>query len=169
MAGNVHVAWADNTDYGGSGPDRDILYKVRARVPETPVLLPVVPGTSVNGMVDLAWQPAAGAMWYHVYRSTSPITTVSKLSPVARVAGTAFADTVPSNGEWHYVVVGGNQYYNGSMSNGVSVIVEPSLVIPREMLYFGIALVGGLCVVMLLAGVVIGKRSMKQKKTAKRS
>ncbi len=34
-AGNVHIAWADTTDYAGAGTDYDIFYK---RLTSSPVI-----------------------------------------------------------------------------------------------------------------------------------
>src|SRR5207245_739700 len=62
-------------------------------------------GVALNGSVDLAWQPAAGASAYNVYRGTTPTTVTTLVSPVGGVAATGFTDSSVVNATTYYYVV----------------------------------------------------------------
>jgi hypothetical protein len=64
-----------------------------------------VTGISLDGRVELAWQPAAGASAYAVYRGTSATTINTKVSPAGGVLGTTFADTTVANGGTYFYAV----------------------------------------------------------------
>ena len=62
-------------------------------------------GIALQGKVELAWQPAAGATGYTVYRGTSAGAITTLLTPASGVAGTTFSDTTAVNGTTYYYVV----------------------------------------------------------------
>ena len=62
-------------------------------------------GIALQGKVELAWQPAAGATGYTVYRGTSAGAITTLLTPGAGIAGTTFSDTTAVNGTTYYYVV----------------------------------------------------------------
>src|SRR5439155_17005042 len=59
-------------------------------------------GVALSASVDLAWQPAAGATAYNVYRGTTPTSVTTLISPVGGVAATGFTDTGAVNGTTYY-------------------------------------------------------------------
>ncbi|MDX6411698.1 MAG: hypothetical protein QOE91_1214, partial [Gaiellaceae bacterium] len=62
-------------------------------------------GMARNASVELAWQPAAGATAYNVYRGTTPTTVTTLVTPVGGVAATGFTDNGAVNGTTYYYAV----------------------------------------------------------------
>ncbi len=118
--GNVHIAWADFTDYDGAETDCDIFYKQFAGPPAAPQLAFIIPNTVPYTTILLDWNDVLRVTNYHVYRSTSYIWSVEDLVPIYTVPSTsfsAFMDIVPSEGIYYYVVVAENFVGNSSISN----------------------------------------------------
>jgi hypothetical protein len=69
---------------------------------------PAAPGgltaRALDGRVDLAWQPVAGADAYRVLRGTSP-GAVTQAVPGGQVSGTSFSDAGAANGQTFYYAV----------------------------------------------------------------
>ena len=68
-----------------------------------------VSAVALGGKVDLAWQPAAGATEYTVYRGTSATTITTPLTPFGTLGGfpppTSFTDSTAVNGTTYYYAV----------------------------------------------------------------
>jgi N,N-dimethylformamidase beta subunit-like, C-terminal/Concanavalin A-like lectin/glucanases superfamily/Bacterial Ig domain/Bacterial Ig-like domain len=68
-----------------------------------------VTGISLDGRVELAWQPAAGATDYAVYRGTSQGAITTKLNfgptPPGGSPATTFTDLTPANGTTYFYAV----------------------------------------------------------------
>jgi hypothetical protein len=62
-------------------------------------------GIALNGSVELAWQPAAGATAYNVYRGTTATNVTTLVSPVGGIAATGHTDGGLVNGTTYYYVV----------------------------------------------------------------
>ncbi len=73
-----------------------------ATVPPAPA---GVTGIALNGGVQLAWQPAAGATGYTIYRGTSAGSITTALSAVGGITGTTYTDTTAQNGTTYYYAV----------------------------------------------------------------
>lgn len=162
-SGNVHVAWHDSTDYAGAGSDADIFYKVSPRVRAAPRVNPVIPHVCTKGAVEITWLHSEGALWYHVYRSASPITGTLGITPISvAIIDTVFIDTVMTNGTWYYVIVAGNTYYNSMVSNCVSALVSmppaSTTMIPESAFYTVVRIMTGIAVLAIVVGVLAGRR-----------
>ncbi len=116
-AGNVHIAWQDNTDYAGSGLDTDIFYEQFAGSPTAPELAFIVPNPTELTSIYLDWNSVFVATSYHVYRSTSYIWSVEGLVPITTISSSDYIDTLPSEGFYYYVIVAENFVGNSSHSN----------------------------------------------------
>lgn len=92
-----------------------------------PVLDLISPNPSVNGIIQLTWSAVANASHYYVFRSTSPITDITSLSPIAITTESNFTDTSTVNGDYFYVTVAGHSEGNSSISNceNVTILVPP--------------------------------------------
>ncbi len=79
-----------------------------------------VSAVALGGKVDLAWQPAAGATEYTVYRGTTATSITTPLTPFGTLVGfpppTSFTDSTVVNGTTYYyavrAVVGGVESAN---------------------------------------------------------
>ncbi|NVM55016.1 MAG: hypothetical protein HWN66_15025, partial [Candidatus Helarchaeota archaeon] len=93
-----------------------------------PVLDPIVPAVDGDGIIDLNWSDVVGATTYYVFRDTSNITSVVGLTPIASVSESNYTDTLVTNGIYYYVIVAGDAWANGSISNceNVTVAIPPS-------------------------------------------
>jgi hypothetical protein len=90
--------------------------------PNAPVLGQSQP--SVNGTVYLNWTAIPAVGGYDLYRSTSCITNVSGLTPVAtNVQQTQFTDQLTMNGTYYYAVVAKNASGQSAPSNCLAVEV----------------------------------------------
>ena len=117
VAGTVHIAWSDKTDYVGAGPNYDIFYKRFEGPPAAPELAFIVPNPTELSTVSLDWNNVFGATTYYVYRSPSYIWSVEGLVPIITVSSSDYFDSVPSEGFYYYVIVAGNFAGNSSHSN----------------------------------------------------
>ncbi|OLS28994.1 MAG: hypothetical protein HeimAB125_23030 [Candidatus Heimdallarchaeota archaeon AB_125] len=125
LFGTVHFTWQDNTDYLGAGTDTDIHYKrlYISNLPTT-VLDPIDPNPSTTGNVTLNWGDVEYASKYYVYRSTSSISSLIGLNPIAVSYVNAYQDNFVSNDYYYYVIVAATPYINSSMSNEETVVVN---------------------------------------------
>jgi hypothetical protein len=82
--------------------------------------IPAAPGgltaRALDGRVDLAWQPVAGADSYRVLRGTSP-GAVTQAVAGGNVGGTSFTDAGAANGQTFYYAV---QAIDGGQPSGAS-------------------------------------------------
>ena len=63
-------------------------------------------GIALDGRVELAWQPVAGATAYTVYRGTHrDVDHHARLTRAGGVTGTTFTDTTAANGTTYYYAV----------------------------------------------------------------
>ncbi len=89
-----------------------------------PTLNPISPNPDDNILIFLNWDDVNGTTYYYIYRDTSPITSITGKTPIARVMLSEYQDTVPGDGTYHYVIVAGNPGGNTSISNCQNVVVE---------------------------------------------
>jgi hypothetical protein len=123
----VNVETFNLTQYLASLPSPSSPPPPAASPPAASVL--AIISQSTNGNVTLSWASVAGATSYSVYRSTSPISSVSGLTAIAMgVTGTTYTDTLSANGTYYYVVVAVNSAGSSAISNCVSctVAIPPS-------------------------------------------
>jgi hypothetical protein len=73
-----------------------------ASVPAAPFGLT---GIALDGQVELAWQPVAGATSYSVYRGSNRASITTRISPTGGIAATTFTDTGASNGSTYFYAV----------------------------------------------------------------
>ena len=71
----------------------------------TPTAATGVTGIALDGRVELAWQPVAGASGYTVYRGTTATSINTLLTGAGGVAGTTFTDNTASNNTTYYYAV----------------------------------------------------------------
>ena len=64
-----------------------------------------VTGMALDGRVELAWQPASGAVAYAVYRGTSQGAITTRVTPPTGAPDTSFADTTVANGTTYFYAV----------------------------------------------------------------
>jgi Domain of unknown function (DUF4082)/Bacterial Ig-like domain len=64
-----------------------------------------VTGMALDGRVELAWQPASGAVAYAVYRGTSQTAITTRVTPPTGAPDISFADTTVANGTTYYYAV----------------------------------------------------------------
>jgi hypothetical protein len=117
LAGNVHISWSDGTDYNSAGSDGDIFYKQFAGPPAAPDLAFIVPNPTELTGVYLDWNDVLGATSYHIYRSSSYISSVEGLTPITTVSSSEFDDTLPSEGFYYYVIIAQNFVGESDLSN----------------------------------------------------
>ncbi len=108
----------------------------------SPVLEDILPNPSTTGEIALNWNSVINVERYYIYRSQTPIVSVTGLTPIAAVIiDTFYTDTLTNNGTYYYLVVASNQYQNVS-SNEVWVIVELPPIIPELPLQSFFAMIG---------------------------
>ena len=117
LAGNVHIAWNDGTDYDSAGVDTDIFYKQFAGAPAAPDLSYIVPNPTELTTVNLDWNDVLGATSYHIYRSSSYISSVEGLTSITSVSSSELTDSLPSEGFYYYVIIAENFVGKSSLSN----------------------------------------------------
>ncbi len=83
-----------------------------------------------NYEIRLCWDFIEKAELFHIFRETSPITTVNGLTPIATNHFPLFWDHIEENGTYYYVVVANNGSYNTSISNCVNVTIKSYEEIP---------------------------------------
>jgi len=88
-----------------------------------PTLNAITPNPCTTGPVNLDWNDIPMALRYHVYRSTSPITDLTGMTPIASPTTSAYVDTISALGTYYYTVVASNTTSNSSISNNQRVTV----------------------------------------------
>ncbi|NVM29837.1 MAG: right-handed parallel beta-helix repeat-containing protein, partial [Candidatus Helarchaeota archaeon] len=93
----------------------------------TPILLPITPNPSYDGLINLDWSDATNATVYYIYRHFTNITNITGLVPIANANQSNYLDITNDNTTWYYVIVAGNLAYNSSISNceNVTVTIVP--------------------------------------------
>src|SRR4051794_26177410 len=64
-----------------------------------------VSAMALDGRIELAWQPAAGASGYAVYRGTTATSITTRVTPLGGQLGTSFVDTGAVNGTTYFYTV----------------------------------------------------------------
>lgn len=145
----------------------DVMNTVMVTVvdaPRPPFLAPIAPLTSSTGTIVLNWTGAVNADTYAVYRATTPITSVTGLTPIVTgLTGTTYTDTVTTNGRYYYVVVATNSttLESSAPSNCVWVKVAIPPVLPldvTQLFTIGVAGVIGLAAISLVLEAIIKRR-----------
>ncbi len=88
-----------------------------------PVLESISPNPDNDGIIVLNWNDIEGATEYNIYRSRSPIISISYMIPITNVSVNTYQDTVSQGGNWYYAIVAGNLTHRSSHSNCESVLV----------------------------------------------
>jgi hypothetical protein len=137
----VVVASNEEKDFPISNCEDVIVTIVHA--PSAPILNAII-SSFTSGKIILSWNPVEGASYYRIFRSTSPITDVDKLTAIiTKLTGTTYQDTVVKRGRYYYVVVATNVGGISPISNCASTVV--ALVLPIfSPVWFGIIILGGL-------------------------
>ncbi len=60
---------------------------------------------ALDARVDVAWQPAAGATAYNVYRGTAAGSITTRVSPAGGITATSYLDTTAVNGTTYFYAV----------------------------------------------------------------
>ena len=94
--------------------------------PPAPALASITPSLNMNGSITLSWSSCAGAFYYDLFRSTTPIYSAAGLTPVGTPGGTSTQDGVPANGTYYYAVAAANAAGIGPISAWQSVVVTVS-------------------------------------------
>ncbi|HUX98003.1 MAG TPA: SBBP repeat-containing protein [Candidatus Deferrimicrobium sp.] len=89
----------------------------------TPTLQPITP--NVLGLLIIDWDTIPEAAFYYVFRSTSEITDVTGMTPIAVRSDSDFTETL-TDGTYYYAVVAGDGFANSSESNCEYVTVSTS-------------------------------------------
>ena len=87
----------------------------------TPVLDDIIPNPTIDANVSVTWKDDPGANSYALYRSSSFITNIGGLTPIASVDSTSFTDTLPEYGTYYYAIIAMNNLGNSSLSNCVNI------------------------------------------------
>jgi len=94
-----------------------------------PILDPITPNPDSDGLIELNWNDVSGASMYDFYRSTSNITSVDGMVPIARVTQSSYQDRIVDNGMYYYVVMAADFLGNiSSISDceAVTVLISPN-------------------------------------------
>ncbi len=110
--------------YNGSGLNDLELLKYLPPLPEQPTLQPILPNPDEDGNISLSWDHSLYAATYDVYRSTTNITSISGLIPLATTADTIYSDINVANGKYYYVIVAKNAAGSSNLSNCQSITVK---------------------------------------------
>lgn len=92
----------------------------------TPIIQSITPNPNRYGTVFLNWTMIPEAKFYYVFRSTSTITDVTGMSPIAIRSDCDFTDHISSDGSYYYAVVAGDGFANSSISMNENVVVKIS-------------------------------------------
>ncbi|GAB4319360.1 MAG: hypothetical protein Kow0069_22840 [Promethearchaeota archaeon] len=107
---------ADATDNDHAGWAVDDVVVVTYG-PAAPVLNPFSPAVDPDGEVDATWAVVPGATAYHVFVSTSPITSLAGLVPNATTFSNSYHASLGVEGTYFFAVVASNALGNSSASN----------------------------------------------------
>ncbi|MBD3228995.1 MAG: hypothetical protein GF329_12470 [Candidatus Lokiarchaeota archaeon] len=119
----AYIVWEDYRSDGWGD-----LYGYRTILPNKTILQPISPSTDTDGIIQLNWSESFGAAYYHIYRDTSEITSISGLDAITTTFDTEYSDIIPENGDYFYVIVASNSIANSSISNceNVTASVSPN-------------------------------------------
>ncbi|MHA1680807.1 MAG: hypothetical protein ACTSUE_07355 [Promethearchaeota archaeon] len=128
-AGGVVVAgdYAYVADYNGLDSIKVKTCWYGLEIPSTPTV-----SSDYNGVVDINWADVTGATEYFIYRDTSPITTMTGLTPIATSLTSDYQDTVGSNNTYYYAVAAGNGRSKSFISNDGSDVVQIDGTAPKD-------------------------------------
>jgi len=119
-----YVIVAENPSYNSSISNCENVTIDLYNPPETPILSPVSPSVTYNGVVQLEWTDAINATKYYIFRDISKITSITSQIPIAIVPHSYYTDILLVNDTFYYVIVAGNAKFNSSISNCENVTVE---------------------------------------------
>ncbi len=97
-----------------------------------PILFEISPNPSYTGIISIEWEKVEGSTNYHIYRETSPITSIDGLTPIDSVFDQYnqswydtfdYIDNITESGTYYYVVVADNGDIYSAISNCESVEV----------------------------------------------
>ena len=123
-----YVLIAGNVNSNSSQSNcENVTVEVILKLPEAPFLFEILPNISNTGIIELNWSYDMWVISYFVYRSTSKITSLDGLLPIATVFQNNFTDNIIINGTYFYVIVASNASGNSIISNCVNItVVIPS-------------------------------------------
>ncbi len=116
-ADQILTVWVDSTDYEEAETDQDIFFKRTLDFPDAPELAFIVPNPTETSIVSIDWNNISRANSYFIYRSDYYIWSVEELTPIDEVSNSYYADTLPTEGFFYYVIVASNYVGNSSHSN----------------------------------------------------
>lgn len=159
IAGTIHIAWHDTTDYLSSGTNHDVFYKKLIGPPEAPVLSFIVPNPTELTSVNLEWNDVLGAEAYYIYRSDSFIYSITELEPIDSTVISSYSDVLPSEGYYYYIIVAENFVGKSAMSN--CQYIEYKLPTLSEFIFFSSLISGSIIVVSVL--IFLKRKNSKRK------
>jgi hypothetical protein len=175
-AKNDGRVWDTPYEISGGMNRLDFYPLVEKFVPPTPPNPPILilsNTTSTVGRININWTAVDGATSYSLYRSLSPITTITGLVPLRTgLTNTSYVDIVQSNGTYYYVIIAVNAQGESGCSNCVAIVVtlaggstdSPSDSVPNPLnnpwfqengLYLGLA--GG-AALAIIGGIVFYRK-----------
>ena len=157
--GVIYTAWQDKSNYTDAGTDFDIFYKKLIGLPSPPELAFIDPNPTESNIVYLDWNDLTDILNYYIYRSTSYIWSVEGLVPLATATSSDYADNLPDEGDYYYVIVAEN--YAGNSTHSNCQYVEYTIPHLRE-IFIPIGLSLGLLVA--LSVIVIRKKGINNSK-----
>ena len=103
-----------------------LLYGERTYMtaPEAPILSSIIPNPSTDGTFVLTWNNVLYANEYQIYQSTTPITDISSMSPIAVVNTTSYTQTISTEGIYYFAVVAVGYVGDSDISNIQSVVIN---------------------------------------------
>jgi hypothetical protein len=122
-SGLIHVVWDDETDYNGSGVDRDIFYKRYYGTPPASNLEYIGINPTKQEIISLEWDEIDSAIIYNIYRDNKAIFSIENLTQIANTTNNYYYDILTESGLYYYVVIGINSVGEGKISNNVFVEV----------------------------------------------
>ncbi len=91
-----------------------------------PVLATIPINPTTTGVVQLTWSEVRGATAYKIYRSTTPILSVSGLTPINTVVSPTFTDYLNTEGTYYYAIVASTPAGDSPISNSAGVTYQIS-------------------------------------------
>ncbi len=123
-----------------------ILYPFNEIVPE---LEPIIPSNDEDGSIHLDWAQISNTSHYYIFRETSPISSITDLTPIVTRTYPSYTDQINANGTYYYVIVANNGTTNSSISNCENVTCSIIPFYEQEpyilRIYLHWSLDGGIC------------------------
>ena len=87
-----------------------------------PHLILLTNSLAFDSFVNLSWTKINNSLYYRIYRTPYPITSIEGIIPIEITVDNHFNDTLPYFGVFFYSIVATTEYMNSTLSNSVIVI-----------------------------------------------